>query len=89
MRKTRFKPARRQSGFTLLEMLAVIVLLGIVATIVVRQVGGLGNGVDQFGLVHSVQLLWRGFRGFNIETPDDDTPSNASEVLSSPNSDLR
>ncbi|WP_447530179.1 type II secretion system major pseudopilin GspG [Vreelandella sp. TE19] len=30
----------RQSGFTLLEMLAVIVLLGIVATIVVTQVGG-------------------------------------------------
>lgn len=30
----------RQHGFTLLEMLAVIVLLGIVATIVVRQVGG-------------------------------------------------
>ncbi|WP_225774103.1 type II secretion system major pseudopilin GspG [Pseudomonas sp. Marseille-Q5115] len=29
----------RQRGFTLLEMLAVIVLLGIVATIVVRQVG--------------------------------------------------
>lgn len=28
-----------QSGFTLLEMLAVIVLLGIVASIVVRQVG--------------------------------------------------
>lgn len=29
-----------ERGFTLLEMLAVIVLLGIVATIVVRQVGG-------------------------------------------------
>ena len=34
------KTARPQGGFTLLEMLAVIVLLGIVATIVVRQVGG-------------------------------------------------
>ncbi|WP_158156829.1 type II secretion system major pseudopilin GspG [Pseudomonas sp.] len=34
------KSARAQGGFTLLEMLAVIVLLGIVATIVVRQVGG-------------------------------------------------
>lgn len=30
----------KQKGFTLLEMLAVIVLLGIVATIVVRQIGG-------------------------------------------------
>lgn len=30
----------RQAGFTLLEMLAVIVLLGVVATIVVTQVGG-------------------------------------------------
>jgi len=34
------RPFRHQSAFTLLEMLAVIVLLGIVATIVVRQVGG-------------------------------------------------
>ncbi|GGL65076.1 type II secretion system protein GspG [Pseudomonas brenneri] len=34
----------RSQGFTLLEMLAVIVLLGIVATLVVRQIGG---GVDK------------------------------------------
>lgn len=39
MQKARSCP-KQQSGFTLLEMLAVIVLLGIVATIVVRQVGG-------------------------------------------------
>nr|WP_312509301.1 type II secretion system major pseudopilin GspG [Pseudomonas luteola] len=38
-RKMRSLP-HRSGGFTLLEMLAVIVLLGIVATIVVRQVGG-------------------------------------------------
>ena len=38
--RNRFKKIRKQNGFTLLEMLAVIVLLGIVATIVVRQVGG-------------------------------------------------
>jgi general secretion pathway protein G len=34
----------RSQGFTLLEMLAVIVLLGIVATLVVRQIG---SGVDK------------------------------------------
>jgi general secretion pathway protein G len=39
MQKT-FSSPRYHRGFTLLEMLAVIVLLGIVATIVVRQVGG-------------------------------------------------
>lgn len=39
MRQYSAAARRRQSGFTLLEMLAVIVLLGIVATIVVRQVG--------------------------------------------------
>lgn len=38
MRKIYLAP-RHHRGFTLLEMLAVIVLLGIVATIVVRQVG--------------------------------------------------
>ena len=32
--------AKRASGFTLLEMLAVIVLIGVIATIVVRSVSG-------------------------------------------------
>lgn len=40
MLHTNSSMSRTQRGFTLLEMLAVIVLLGIVATIVVRQVGG-------------------------------------------------
>ncbi|MGC5698821.1 type II secretion system major pseudopilin GspG [Pseudomonas sp. NFXW11] len=38
--KTARSLLKRQRGFTLLEMLAVIVLLGIVATIVARQMGG-------------------------------------------------
>ncbi len=39
---TSYRPIRHRqtAGFTLLEMLAVIVLIGIVATIVVRQVAG-------------------------------------------------
>ena len=40
MRANRTLRHSHARGFTLLEMLAVIVLLGIVATIVVRQVGG-------------------------------------------------
>ncbi len=39
MKRVRSFPSTSR-GFTLLEMLAVIVLLGVVATIVVRQVGG-------------------------------------------------
>ncbi len=39
MKRVRSFPSASR-GFTLLEMLAVIVLLGVVATIVVRQVGG-------------------------------------------------
>ena len=38
-RHPRLKNARQSGGFTLLEMLAVIVLIGIIGTIVVRQVG--------------------------------------------------
>ena len=38
-RQVHFRKNRSQSGFTLLEMLAVIVLIGIIGTIVVRQVG--------------------------------------------------
>lgn len=40
--KRYYRPS--QEGFTLLEMLAVIVLLGVVATLVVRQIG---SGVDK------------------------------------------
>ncbi len=39
-RPSRQRQRQRQRGFTLLEMLAVIVLLAIVASVVVRQIGG-------------------------------------------------
>lgn len=43
MNRTHLMPVA-QRGFTLLEMLAVIMLIGVVSTIVVRQIGG---GVDK------------------------------------------
>lgn len=39
MQHKRIRSIRRAAGFTLLEMLAVIVLIGIVGTVVVTQVG--------------------------------------------------
>jgi general secretion pathway protein G len=68
---------RRQGGFTLLEMLAVIVLLGIVATIVVRQVGG---NVDK----GKAQLASLGMKiesyGLDVGTP----PANLQQLVSKP-----
>ena len=39
MQSRSFRSARRSAGFTLLEMLAVIVLIGIIGAVVVTQVG--------------------------------------------------
>lgn len=75
-------PGRRQGGFTLLEMLAVIVLLGIVATIVVRQVGG---NVDKgkYG-AGKAQLASLGMKiesyGLDVGSP----PANLQQLLTKP-----
>jgi general secretion pathway protein G len=72
----------RQGGFTLLEMLAVIVLLGIVATIVVRQVGG---NVDKgkYG-AGKAQLSSLGMKvesyGLDVGSP----PANLQQLLRKP-----
>ena len=73
---------RRQSGFTLLEMLAVIVLLGIVATIVVRQVGGnvdkgkYGAGKAQLS---SLSMKVESY-GLDVGSP----PANLQQLLRKP-----
>ncbi|PNG44642.1 type II secretion system protein GspG [Pseudomonas asplenii] len=73
---------RRQGGFTLLEMLAVIVLLGIVATIVVRQVGGnvdkgkYGAGKAQLS---SLSMKVESY-GLDVGSP----PANLQQLLSKP-----
>ncbi|MBP5947780.1 MULTISPECIES: type II secretion system major pseudopilin GspG [Pseudomonas] len=73
---------RRQGGFTLLEMLAVIVLLGIVATIVVRQVGGnvdkgkYGAGKAQLS---SLSMKVESY-GLDVGSP----PANLQQLLHKP-----
>ncbi|MDH0648601.1 type II secretion system major pseudopilin GspG [Pseudomonas sp. GD03858] len=74
--------SRRNRGFTLLEMLAVIVLLGIVATIVVRQVGG---NVDK-GKVGAgkAQLASLGMKIENYAMDVGSPPQRLEDLLSKP-----
>lgn len=82
MRPFKPAPSRRQGGFTLLEMLAVIVLLGIVATIVVRQVGGnvdkgkYGAGKAQLASLSTKVESY----GLDVGSP----PANLQQLLTKP-----
>lgn len=73
---------RYNQGFTLLEMLAVIVLLGIVATLVVRQVGG---NVDKgkYG-AGKAQLASLSMKIENYAMDNGAPPSQLNELISKP-----
>ena len=82
MRQYSAAAGRRQSGFTLLEMLAVIVLLGIVATIVVRQVGSnVDKGKYGAGKAHLASLSMKvESYGLDVGAP----PANLDQLLHKP-----
>lgn len=73
---------RAQLGFTLLEMLAVIVLLGIVATIVVRQVGSnVDKGKYGAGKAQLASLEMK-IESYGLDTGS--PPKDLSQLLSNP-----
>lgn len=82
MRGRRFSTASRQRGFTLLEMLAVIVLLGIVATIVVRQVGSNVNK-GKYG-AGKAQLSGLSMKIESYELDVGSPPAKLQDLLSRP-----
>ncbi|MGP1666858.1 MAG: type II secretion system major pseudopilin GspG [Rhodanobacter sp.] len=70
--------ASRAKGFTLLEMLAVIVLIGIIGTIVVRQVGSsVDKGKYGAGTIQ-LQTLGQAIDGYSL---DNGTPPRQLEDL--------
>lgn len=71
-----------QRGFTLLEMLAVIVLLGIVATIVVRQVGGnVDKGKYGSGKAQLASLSMK-IESYNLDVGS--APQNLADLTTKP-----
>ncbi|KAF1051120.1 MAG: Type II secretion system protein G [Stenotrophomonas maltophilia] len=76
----RFRSANR--GFTLLEMLAVIVLLGVVATIVVRQVGG-NVEKGKYG-AGKAQLASLSMKIENYSLDVGSAPKNLADLLARP-----
>lgn len=78
----RSRPPRRAAGFTLMEMLAVIVLLGIVAAIVVTQVG---KNVDKgkYG-AGKAQLATLGVKIENYALDNGTPPRQLTDLVSKP-----
>lgn len=72
----------RQRGFTLLEMLAVIVLLAIVASVVVRQIGG-GMEKGKFG-AGKTQLATLGMKVDAYELDVGTLPNSLDALLNKP-----
>jgi len=81
-RVTRSARAHRARGFTLLEMLAVIVLIGIIGAIVVRQVGG---SVDKgkYG-AGKAQLLTLGQKVENYALDNGSPPASLEALVKRP-----
>ena len=71
-----------QSGFTLLEMLAVIVLLGIVATIVARSISGNVTKADYKAGKLQVEKLSQDIDGYMLDNGS--APKQLQDLLSKP-----
>ncbi len=75
-------PGPRSRGFTLLEMLAVIVLLGIVATIVARSISGNVTKADYKAGKLQVEKLSQDIDGYMLDNGS--PPKQLQDLLSKP-----
>ena len=64
------RPASRDAGFTLIEILIVVMILGILAAIVVPQFGSASREAKQTSLVTTVQTLRSQIALFRLQHND-------------------
>jgi general secretion pathway protein G len=79
--KGRRAGTRNERGFTLVELLVVVLILGVLASVVVFSVGGITNRGKNSACVTEVREIRTAIEAFKAQSPTNANPANMNALV--------